>query len=61
MKNTCDKTLYNLNIFGVTYKLETFLEQREIVFLSPSKSYENLNSNFRKFCWVIKTQRVSVL
>ena len=50
-------------------KVEIFLEQEEVAFLSPSKIYENLNfftvhisnSNFRKFCWLIRTQLISVL
>ena len=46
-------------------KVEIFLEQREVAFLLPSKICENLNfsrnSNFRKFCWVIRTQPISFL
>ena len=34
-------------------KVEIFLEQWEVAFLSPR--------NFRKFCWVIRTQPLTVL
>ena len=51
---------------GILFKVEIFLEQREVAFLSPSKICENLNFSteiqiFRKFCWVIRTQPISVL
>ena len=48
-------------------KVKIFLEQREVAILSPSKICKNLNSstywnsNFHKFCWVIRTQPISVL
>ena len=50
-------------------KVEIFLDQKEVAFLSPSKIYENLNfsivhfknSNFCKLCWLIRTQPISVL
>ena len=47
-------------------KVEIILEQREVAFLSTSKICENLNFSteiqiFAKFCWVIRTQTLSVL
>ena len=47
-------------------KIELFLEEREVLFLSASKickKFEFLywNSNFRKFCWLIRTKPISVL
>ena len=59
----------NLHNLVSTYKLEMFLEQREVAFLSPSKICENLifsnihseNSNFHNFFWVIRTQPMSSL
>ena len=48
-------------------KVKIILEQRKVAFLSPSKICKNLNfstfknSKFRKFCWVTRTQPISVL
>ena len=50
---------YYVSVIGLLLKVEIFLEQREVAFLSTSKICENLN--FLKFFWVIRTRTISVL
>ena len=42
-------------------KVEIFLEQRKVAKIWIFLLWTFRNSNFRKFCWVIRTQPISVL